>query len=586
MDLNIYYVGQANFLILIRNENALVYDCGATQTSNFLRFSKFNHKYKKYFINIFKEVENILIVISHSDKDHSNLCRPLIKLLDKINKSIENNINIKEYGTIKKNYDLIESGTEEELKTELRKKRNFLNSKLENDNDIEIKAFVPPRNKDKRNENSIILKIIGRFENEETYSILLTGDATKNTLKKIISNYYNGNKKIAIKEIFSDVLCHLNPHHGAITEKSYIWSENVIKFSKYPAINVISSNPIYYEGKPSFHLIKRMAKYYDKHLKSKESEKYYKHFYCIPHYISCSLNSEIFEYHSFSSGIEMPVFITYDSFSGGYRINFNSNGVTMNDDINIEKNASVNINKPLYEYKLDNTFTAEKEMLQMYSFYLAYRNLKISNINYEKISNDDFRKESFNKKNIKPKKMSMERFLKKIEKCIHMQEICEVNCRKLEYSFNNLKESNKLELFTELALILKQIININKDTKVNNQKVKREISDLSEESNENELNKNVKRKISDLSEESNENELNKNVKRKISDLSEESNEKYVNQTLKRKISDVSDKKYRIDVHNLEGNVLNYNDKCKEDLKIYLLMYFENDEEMKLKINEI
>jgi len=80
--------------------------------------------------------------------------------------------------------------------------------------------------------------------------------------------------------------------------------------------------------------------------------------------------------------------------------------------------------------------------------------------------------------------------------------------------------------------------------------------------------------------------LNKNVKRKISDLSEESNEKYVNQTLKRKISDVSDKKYRIDVHNLEGNVLNYNDKCKEDLKIYLLMYFENDEEMKLKINEI
>ena len=63
---------------------------------------------------------------------------------------------------------------------------------------------------------------------------MLTDDATEKTLNSIIKKYYeNKEKSEALKEIFSDVVCHVNPHHGTITNKSYIWAEYVMSFSYY-----------------------------------------------------------------------------------------------------------------------------------------------------------------------------------------------------------------------------------------------------------------------------------------------------------------------------------------------------------------
>jgi len=133
---------------------------------------------------------------------------------------------------------------------------------------------------------------------KKKYSILLTGDATGKTLNKIISNDYEGNEQRALEDIFSDVICHLSPHHGSDTNNSNIWSECVVSLSEFPSINIISSNPKYKNGKPSFKMIKKFINSYEEKLKNENENEYYKYFYCIPHYISCNLNTKIFKCHS------------------------------------------------------------------------------------------------------------------------------------------------------------------------------------------------------------------------------------------------------------------------------------------------
>jgi len=89
----------------------------------------------------------------------------------------------------------------------------------------------------------------------------------------------------------------------------------------------------------------------------------------------------------------MPIFVTFDAFSDGFKINFNSDGVTMTDDIKIENKFE--IKKPIYEFKLNNEFTNEKKIHRMYSFYLAYRNLKKYKLKYKKNFNFSLKNNKF-----------------------------------------------------------------------------------------------------------------------------------------------------------------------------------------------
>jgi len=187
MDLNIFYVEQANFLLLIRNEKALLYDCGSSTPRKFERSSVIKDVFGIYLINVLRDVKDILIVISHTDSDHSNILVPFKYLLEVINNAIENNIDSEKYGNNKKNYFML---INEEKKRVFENYSNFLNADSENNSRIEIKAFIPSsissnddsENNDSNNENlineivppqnisndeSIILKIIGSLKNEK-----------------------------------------------------------------------------------------------------------------------------------------------------------------------------------------------------------------------------------------------------------------------------------------------------------------------------------------------------------------------------------------------------------------------------------
>jgi len=72
LDFNIYYVGQANFTIIVKDENALVYDCGATMKNKWINGKAFFPLIEDYLKIIFKNVKKFLVIISHTDRDHMN----------------------------------------------------------------------------------------------------------------------------------------------------------------------------------------------------------------------------------------------------------------------------------------------------------------------------------------------------------------------------------------------------------------------------------------------------------------------------------------------------------------------------------
>jgi len=93
----------------------------------------------------------------------------------------------------------------------------------------------------------------------------------------------------------------------------------------------------------------------NKIIEKKEKKKdiysmYNKNYYCIPHNISCNLNSEILKYSSIKKGIIMPIFVTYDTFSIGFRVIFDSESVILRDDINIFVKGNICISLYIYIY--------------------------------------------------------------------------------------------------------------------------------------------------------------------------------------------------------------------------------------------
>jgi len=353
------------------------------------------------------------------------------------------------------------NGVEITLRQQLKENKNFFNSNSNSNSEynpkIIIKSFVPRRNNRDNNENSIILKIIGKFENDETYSFLLTGDASQITLNNIIQQYYvNKEKIVAIKNIFKDVICHLIPHHGSISNKSYIWTKYVIMYSKYPSINIISSNPSYDNGKPSFEMIEKIVRYIKNNPLNKK--KYYDNFYCVPHYIGCNLNSEIFKYTSVIGKFVVPVFVTYNSLSEGYRIRCNSEGLTLEDNIKINKSNEIKI--PLYVLNISKTFFSEKNLHRVYAYYLAVKKLEKHNSIYRNLNNINIENNRINLNNINNIKTEMKEHFVKLEKYLRVkkinEEICNLRRNSVQYLKLNLRNVYR---FKNLTLNLKHSLN-------------------------------------------------------------------------------------------------------------------------------
>eukprot|EP00833_Pecoramyces_ruminatium_P017877 jgi/Orpsp1_1/1191909/evm.model.d7180000089314.2 len=441
LDFNIYYVGQANFTIIIKDENALIYDCGTSNKIEWLESDDvFIPAVEKYLKKIFKKIKNILVIISHTDMDHMNLVSSLNDFLE-INKI--------------KNIEIIMDGDEKTLKKQLDEKKYFFNSNSDSKNNskIIIESFVPRRNNKYNNENSIILKIIGKFKNDETYSFLLTGDASEKTLNGIIQQYYENKERIvAIKDIFEDVICHLIPHHGSILNNSYIWAKYVIIYSKYPSINIISSNPSYANGKPSFEIIEKIFSYIKNNPLNKK--KYYNNFYCVPHYIACNFKSKIFKYTSVSGEFVVPLFVTYDSFSNGYKIRCNSKRLVFEDNIVINRKNKIKI--PLYVLNISKTYFSEKNLFKVYAYYLALKKLEKHNSIYHNLNNINIENDKINLNNINDVKTEIGNHIFKLEKYHQIKKINEKICnlRRSSVQYLKLNERN-VERFKILTLNLK-----------------------------------------------------------------------------------------------------------------------------------
>eukprot|EP00833_Pecoramyces_ruminatium_P007236 jgi/Orpsp1_1/1181268/evm.model.c7180000076530.1 len=107
---------------------------------------------------------------------------------------------------------------------------------------------------------------------------------------------------------------------------------------------------------------------------SSQKKKKEANYYCIPHYISCNIHSEIFEYSSFEGEFAIPLFVAYDLLSSGYKVTINSNGLILEDNIKIGDTAKMEI--PLYEFDILRNFSEKQKLYKVYACYLAYKKLE------------------------------------------------------------------------------------------------------------------------------------------------------------------------------------------------------------------
>ncbi|MDR1458044.1 MAG: MBL fold metallo-hydrolase [Puniceicoccales bacterium] len=219
--MRVFKVGQGNFILLTKDDKALVVDCG--NCSGLLS----NESYTAEIYSAFSKIKCCKIVVTHDHDDHYNGIDSLIKAIKEINQDIPFNVyqNTTNYlngaclGWHDKN--LIEG---------------YLNNFLD---DVTFTVIKPDDfsetwlNPDDPHQNNLVLKVT--YKNK---SILLPGDAGVFLFAHHCINTPN------FLNLFSDVVAFVLPHHGSLKNGEQFWFAQLIRNANcmYP-LCIISSDP-------------------------------------------------------------------------------------------------------------------------------------------------------------------------------------------------------------------------------------------------------------------------------------------------------------------------------------------------------
>jgi len=441
--------------------------CG-DKSSIWLKNKRFTTFTKLYLKNLLKKINNIYIIISHNHDDHSNLLNDLIKFLNK-NKT---------------KYVIINDRKDNDFDKNIKNLKNFFPG-------FETTLYVSKYFSKNENRNSLVIKIKGIFENGESYSFLLTGDADSGTLNNIIKLDSNKEKEETIKNVFEDVIFFCIPHHGSLSEGSYKWSEKILKYSRFPTIFLISSEPQGKDKIPKIDMIKKLI--YDMANKlNKIKNENYKHYYCIPHEIKCYLGpykesidvKAIYSNFHFLSFKEymIPLFITTNTVSYGYNITTNSNSLVLKDNVINPYNKEILI--PLYEYNIYKDFTSFQQKIEAYTYYLANDTLQYYESLKSEVNDSTF---------LDKDKYDYDDDVEIIDKLNIYNKIIKINkdiCDETKDKFNNYKQDkDSIRFFILMTLCLlksienvKQFIFVNYENDIaNEESIEEIINDLKHE---------------------------------------------------------------------------------------------------------
>ena len=198
LQVDVFDVGQGNFVVLRTETNALVVDCGCTQTAG-NPIKHYIDKYAQtalgdYVRGIFRDKET-RVIITHEHKDHFNLLE-YFDLTSKPTLHYSNAINAA---------------------------NNFRNAL--GDNIIVDVLFLEARCVrglqtyafgETDHDKNLVIKVTTTSAEGEQRSVLLTGDANGTLLSSLLCIPKN-------REILKDIDCLIVPHHGSNDRGEFAW---------------------------------------------------------------------------------------------------------------------------------------------------------------------------------------------------------------------------------------------------------------------------------------------------------------------------------------------------------------------------
>ncbi len=191
-------IGQGNAVLIKDKKNAFLYDTGK---NNFLLLKNLDKTIPFYQ----KKID--LLFLSHADKDHYGSLPEIIKRY-KVRMIILSSLDFKD-----ENFNqTIETIKKKKIPLLVLKRGDKIST-----NKFRFFVLHPEKKYSKDNNNSLVLKVIGR----KTY--LLTGDIEKEAIESLIS-FHLKNKLKYFQNLKSDFL--LVPHHGSrfsLNKAFYYW---------------------------------------------------------------------------------------------------------------------------------------------------------------------------------------------------------------------------------------------------------------------------------------------------------------------------------------------------------------------------
>lgn len=194
-----------------------------------------------------------------------------------------------------------------------------------------------------------------------------------------------------IKNLFINIICYIVPHHGSLINKENVWTEKVMKFSKYVVLTIISSDPYHNYNIPKMDSLKEIINLIKINLNNNKN----KMFICKPHVIDCynekikikeinnnkrkyieddyedeknilRKNFNVINYPSIIDGNIIPLFITCNVKHFMYEVIIDDESITL-----LDTNSELSNNEMIYKMLLDNNEEKNMEIKTKQNFYKA-----------------------------------------------------------------------------------------------------------------------------------------------------------------------------------------------------------------------